>query len=208
MIAPGHGRGEQHGLARRGGLGQDPLHVGQEAEVEHLVGLVEHQGLDLGQVERAAVGDVEQPARGADHDVHAVGEGVELGLVADTAVDGEDADPEVGRSQGQVTGHLAGELASGGDDEGLRLAGLGQVGVRRVAGPHDALEQRDAEGQRLAGAGAGLADQVGAQERDRQGHLLDREGLDDAAALEGVGDLGEYPEVSERRQGLAFVSGM
>ena len=66
-----HGRGEQHRLAQLGGLGQDPLDVGQEAEVEHLVGLVEHQHLDVAQVERAAVGEVQQPARCADHDVDA-----------------------------------------------------------------------------------------------------------------------------------------
>ena len=46
-----HGRGEQHGLAQLGGLGQDPLDVGQEAEVEHLVGLVEDQHLDVAQIQ-------------------------------------------------------------------------------------------------------------------------------------------------------------
>ena len=69
-----------------------------------------------------------------------------------------------------------------------------------------ALEQRDAERQGLAGARAGLADEVGAQERDAERHLLDREGGRDAGALEGVGDLGEHPEVSERGQDHAFVA--
>ena len=39
-----------------------------------------------------------------------------------------------------------------------------------------ALHHGDAEGQRLAGAGARLADQVGADQGDREGHLLDGEG--------------------------------
>ena len=44
---------------------------GRKPEVEHLVGLVEDEHLDVAQVERAPVGQVEQPARGADHDVDA-----------------------------------------------------------------------------------------------------------------------------------------
>src|ERR671929_116944 len=52
---------------------------------------------------------------------------------------------------------------------------------------------------------SGLADEVGAEERDAERHLLDREGSGDPAALEGGGDLGEHPEVSEGCQGPAFV---
>ena len=61
-----------------GRLGQDPLHVGQEPEVEHLVGLVEHEHLDVAQIEDPAVGQVEQPAGSADHHVDAALELVEL----------------------------------------------------------------------------------------------------------------------------------
>ena len=59
----GHGRREQHRLPGLGGLGEQLLDVGQEAEVEHLVGLVEHDRVHVGQVERAAVGEVDEPAR-------------------------------------------------------------------------------------------------------------------------------------------------
>ncbi|WP_246077149.1 hypothetical protein [Actinomadura hallensis] len=44
----------------------------------------------------------------------------------------------------------------------------------------DALQQRHAEGEGLAGAGAGLADDVVAAQRDRQGELLDGERFYDA----------------------------
>src|SRR5206468_10846957 len=64
----GHGRGEQHGLPLRRGEPDDPLHVGQEAEVEHLVGLVEHQRADRAQVQVAPFGQVEEPAWGTDED--------------------------------------------------------------------------------------------------------------------------------------------
>ena len=105
----------------------------------------------------------------------------------------------------EVVGDLERELAGRRDDQRLRLA-LRQVGVVGVVRGDAALQHRDAEGQGLAGAGAGLADQVGAQQGDREGHLLDGEGGGDAGALERVADLGEHPELSEGGQDLvAFV---
>ena len=62
-----------------GVLREQPLDVGQEAEVEHLVGLVEHERVHVGEVEGPAVGQVEQPAGRADDDVDAGLERVELG---------------------------------------------------------------------------------------------------------------------------------
>ena len=62
---------------------------GRKPEVEHLVGLVEHEHLDVAEIENPAVGQVEQSARGADDHVDAAAELVELILVADAAVDGE-----------------------------------------------------------------------------------------------------------------------
>ena len=49
----------------------DAAHVGPEAHVEHAVGLVEHQHLDLGEVHVAALMEVEQTARGRDEEVDA-----------------------------------------------------------------------------------------------------------------------------------------
>ena len=56
-------------LGRR--VGQDPLDVLDEAHAQHLVGLVEHDGLDAREVERAAPQVVHDAARRADDDVHA-----------------------------------------------------------------------------------------------------------------------------------------
>jgi hypothetical protein len=53
----------------------------------------------------------------------------------------------------------------------------------------DAVQQRDAEAQRLAHAGAGLADEVVAGHREREGELLDRERALDAGLAESLDDL-------------------
>ena len=192
----GHGRREQHRLAGLGRLRQQRDDVGEEAEVEHLVGLVEHEGVHVGEVERATVGQVDEATRGAHDDVDAGLERLELGVVADAAVDGQDAQAHVLAGEVEVVGDLERELTGRGHDQGLRLA-LRQVGVRRVAGGDRALQDRDAEGEGLAGARAGLADEVGAEQGDREGHLLDGERGGDAGALERVADLGQYAHVTE-----------
>jgi len=56
----------------------------------------------MADVEHPAVAQVDEPARGADDDVDTVLEGVDLGLVADAAVDGQDAEPAVRPGERQV----------------------------------------------------------------------------------------------------------
>src|SRR5207302_153091 len=124
-----HGRRDQHRLTAGRQHVDDLLDVGQEAQVEHLVGLVEDERLDVLEVELLLAREVQQPARGADDDVDALLEGLDLRLVGTAAVDGEDAYvTDLARGQ-QVVGHLRAQLARRDDDEGLRgvgeLLGLG-----------------------------------------------------------------------------------
>ena len=198
QVAPGqgdhftrHGGGEQHGLPLGRGALEDPLHVGQEPEVEHLVRLVEHQGAHRGQLQVALPDQVEQPAGGADHDVHAAAQRVDLRLVGPAAVDGEHPGAQRHAGYPQVVGDLAGQLPGGHHDERRRGGRLAGRGVGQV------LQQRDAEGQRLAGAGAGLADDVVPGQRDRQGQALDGERGGDAHALQGDADPLVYAKVTK-----------
>ncbi len=202
-----HGRREQHGLAAGRQHVDDLLDVGQEAQVEHLVGLVEDERLDVLEVELLLSREVQQAARGADDHVDALLEGLDLRLVGPVAVDGEDAYvTDLARGQ-QVVGDLCAQLARGDDDERLRGVGeglgLGAAGLD-VGGDGDALEERETEAQGLAGAGLGLADDVLAGQGDGERHLLDGEGGDDADGLKRFGRLGEDSELSESRsQGAA-----
>ena len=181
----GHRGREQESLSVARGLAQQALDVGQEAQIEHLVGLVEDEHLDEAQVQRPAVREVEEAAGGADHDVDARVEGAELVVVAGAAVDGQHSHLEVLAGHVHVAAHLERELTGGAHDEGARLAvgGLLAVGQR-----HHAVQQADAEGQRLAGAGAGLADDVAALEGQRNGEGLDGEGVHDAVLSQRGGD--------------------
>jgi hypothetical protein len=189
---PGHGGREEHRLAVGRQHREQLLDVRQETEIEHLVGFVQHEDLDGAEREMPLLSEVEQPARGADDHVYAAAQRVDLWFVGPAAVDGHHLCPKPSAGGGEVAGHLHRQFASRGDDERLRCRA-----ARR--GQLEPVEERDAETESLSGAGARLADQVGAAEGDRQGHLLDREGAGDADRGEGIDDLGLDVERAERR---------
>ena len=176
-----------------GTMREDPLDVGQEAQVEHLVGLVEDEDLDLAEDQVALLGQVEQPAGGADDDLDALLQRLDLRLERAAAVDGLHADAALGAGGGEVAGDLDAQLAGGDDDQRLRDA------VAALGRRDDALQHRDAEAEGLAGAGAGLADEVVAGQRQRQGQLLDGEGAGDADVGQRGDDVGVDVEVAEQR---------
>ena len=83
---------------------------------------------------------------------------------------------QVLRGGGQVAVHLDAQFAGGHHDQ---RAGDAGERPRSVVGG-DALQQRHAERQGLAHAGAGLTDEVVAGQRQRQRQFLDGEGVFDA----------------------------
>ena len=171
---------EQQGLVLALEAAQHPLDLGHEPHVGHAVGLVEHQGLDVGHRQLAPVAEVDEPARGGDDHVDAPAELLDLALDVGTAVDGDD--PEAGLL-GQGLEHLAdldGQLAGGDQHQGTGPAGLGG---RRG---HGALQEGHAEGQGLARAGLGLAADVAPGQGVGHGHGLDGEGGGDALGGKGL----------------------
>ena len=99
-----HRRREERRLAARRRRREDLLDVLEEAEVEHLVGLVEHDVAAAVQLQRAARDEVEHAADGADDDVAAAAQ-LRL-LVADrrAAEDGDDVDRRASRRRRAAPG--------------------------------------------------------------------------------------------------------
>ena len=159
------------------GLGEQLLDVGEEAEVEHLVGLVEHHLAHVAEVEEALAGEVEQTAGRADDDLRAGLELLDLALVGLAAVDGDDVGGAVLGRLREVFEDLHAQLAGGDDDERLH-AGL------RVE--TEALDDGEAEAEGLAGSGLRLADDVLAVEGEGDGLRLDGERFDDALGGQSV----------------------
>ena len=125
------------------------------------------RNLRLLERERAALHVIQHAAGGADDDVRAALQALELRRVALPAVDGQHVEARHLRGVFlECFGHLDGELARGREDQRLRGAQL-HVDLR---------EDGQRERRRLAGAGLRLAEQVGATEDDRDGLRLDGRG--------------------------------
>ena len=172
-----------------GVIAHDPVDDRLEAHVEHPVGLVEDEELDLVECDGAALDQVEQPAGRRDEHVRAARL---LGLVVDpdAAVDGGDLEPAGVHDAGQLVDDLRGELTRRGEHQG---GGPGALGVDQVG-------HRNAEGERLAGAGRRLDEHVVPFEHVGHDHRLDRERRLDAALGQHIGHSLGYAEIGERRR--------
>ncbi|MNX60210.1 hypothetical protein D3C86_911120 [compost metagenome] len=146
----GHGRREEHGVAGLGHALDQGQQLGLEALGEDLVGLVQHQGLNVLEVEGAALQEVHQAPGGADDHVGATLELIHLLVEALAAREGHDPALQAAEDAHELGADLLGELAGRRDDEhGGRLL------VHRLT-----IEQGQAEGQGLARAGLGLDDEI------------------------------------------------
>ncbi len=116
----GQGGGEQKRAPfRRRGL-QDELQILAEAHVEHLVGFIEHGGLERRDVERAAFQMIAQAARRADHDMGAGGQFAALAARVHAADTGDDARAGITVEPGEFALHLKRQLARRRDYQGQR----------------------------------------------------------------------------------------
>ena len=175
---------------------EHPLDLGHEPHVGHAVGLVEDQGLDVGHRQLAPVAEVDEPAgRGDDH-VDPAAELLHLPLDVRPAVDGGDPQPRLLGQWLEDLADLHGQLTGGDQHQG--------AGTARLGGPgrHGALEERDAEGQRLARSGLGLAAHVPPGQGVGHGHRLDGEGGGDPLGGEGL-DQGRIDAQRGEGRGIA-----
>ena len=174
-----HGRREQQGLAGRRKLGADFLDVGDEAHVEHPVGLVDDEQSAAGQQYLAAAEQVHQPAGRGDQHVDALFERRHLVAHADSADQQRHAELVIFAVFLEILGDLGGELAGRLEDQGARHP-------RPAPALGEDVDHRQDEAGGLAGAGLGDSDQV-AVHQDRGDRLaLDRGGLVIAGFLHGA----------------------
>ncbi len=193
------GRGEQQLLAAVGGQAQDALHRLEEAELAHVVGLVDHAGGDARQVEFALLVQILDPAGRSDHDVDALLQRADLTPLRNAAVDlrREQAHGAGDRLHSAVD--LQRQLAGRSQDEGDGCAA--ELALGALLRAQDALDQRCAERDRLAGAGAASGEHIATVEDRRGRRRLDRERSSRSHLGEHPHDVVAQAEVGEGRLG-------
>ena len=166
----GFRRREQQRTAVGRRRGQDEFEILAKAEVEHLVGLVEDDGAQLRDVERAARDVVPQPARRADDDMRSLLQRAALLAHVHAADTGADARAGVPVEPFEFAADLHGELARRRDDQRDGRAG----GLEAVHAAKQGRRDCDAERNRLAGTGLGGDQEVDAGSFRRKDSRLDR----------------------------------
>ncbi len=145
--------------------------VCDEAHVEHAVGLVEDDDLDVAQIDAALLHQVEQPARRRDEDVHAARERRALRPLADAAEDHGVVDAEAPSEAREGLADLARQLARRREHE---CADAASPLAARLGG--QVLEDGQRERRGLAGARLRAAEQVAAREHGGNRLTLDGRG--------------------------------
>ena len=173
------GRGEEQRLSLIRGLGEDLPDVIDEADLEHLVCLVEDDDLRPREGEELLTIEVEDPAGCPDDDLRAILQSSDLGLGGLTADDQGDLEADLLADGLKHLRDLLGELAGGAEDE-REHGGAARVKSR---------EHRGSEGEGLTRAGLRAGDDVLTSEHvpDRDG--LDGGGLDDVVFVERLDHL-------------------
>ncbi len=120
----GHRCREQHGVTGGRSLREQLLDVGEEPEVEHLVGLVENHHLDVFERQHALAGEVEEAAGGTNNNLCAVFQVSDLSLVRLSAVNRDNLGCTVRCGEGEVFSDLHTQLAGGHNNQRLHT-GLG-----------------------------------------------------------------------------------
>src|SRR5919199_764153 len=155
-----------------------------------VVAVLGEEALGGGGGERPPVEQVLQAPGRRDQELGAA-RGAGLLLEADAAVDRGDPQPSGACDRARLVHDLGGELAGRREDERARPA----------AARCDPLDDRDREGERLAGAGRRLGEDVAAGEDVGDDEPLDGERLGDVAPGGRAPDGGGHAEIGEGRLG-------
>ena len=188
-----HGRREEQGLAGERDELRDSLDIGDEAHVEHAVGLVDHEDFDAGHEKLAALAVVEQATGGADQHIGATLQLAVLFIEGDAADEEGNVELVILAVLLEVLGNLGGEFARRLEDERARHSRTGATLLQK--GQH-----RQDEGGRLARPRLGDAADVTALQRRRNGALLDRRRRRVASVGDGREDFLAQAKISKCSQ--------
>ena len=186
-----HGGREEQRLPTRRQKFADLLDVGNEAHVEHAVGLVDDEDLHTHEHQASALEMVEQPARRSYQDIDAAVEFLDLVVHRDAADQKRDVELVVGAILLERLSDLSGQFARRCQDQGSRHASPGAARL-------EACDHRQGEGGRLAGARLGDAQHVLAGQRDGDGLGLDGGRGRVAGRFDSGQNLGAEAKLSKR----------
>ena len=160
-----------------------------EAHVQHVVGLVQHQIGAFFKADVAAFQQVDQATRGGDKNVGALGERLRLFEQGRTADDHRDLHGGAFGKDLEVVFDLGDQFAGRRKDQRAHV-----LWPRRMAEVEKPVQKRQPEGRGLAGSGLGEAHQVPALHDMGNGLRLDRRGRLESGLFQRFQDRGGQAE--------------
>jgi len=167
-----HGGGEEQRLPLTRHHSDDALDVMDESHVEHAIGFVEHQHLDLVEAQRTLLHEIEQAPGRSHQNLQPARDAADLPVdrhAADRQFNGERAD--VPAISAEAVGDLAGQFARRRQHQDARRFALGPLPL-----VEEVVEDRQREGCGLAGSGLRDTDDVAALACEWDSLGLDRSG--------------------------------
>ena len=168
----GHGGREEQALAFLGQHVGHALERHDKAQVHHLVGLVEHENLDIAQRQRALIDQIEQPPRRGDQNVDPAGQRAGLLAHRHAAKDALHGKIEILGIAAHVLGDLRRQFARRAHHQHPARGVHPPLGIGRQT-----VQRGERERGGLAGAGLRNAKQIAALQQRRNGLHLDRGGI-------------------------------
>ena len=150
-----HGCREHQRATILGGSLKDELEIFAEAQIQHLIGLIEHRHAQRGEIERATAHVVADPARCADNDMRTAFQGAALSARIHTANSASNNSACRAVEPLQLALNLHRQLARGRNDQGARDICEGEGSALQQV-----LGHGKAEGDGFTGAGLGRNEKV------------------------------------------------
>jgi len=165
----GQRRGKEQGLARARKCRDHPSQRRHKTHVQHPVGLVQGEDLDRGEIDRAPLHMVDQPAGRRDDDVDAVLQRLDLRAHGDTTEDGGDAKLRRRAVSRERSMDLCRQLTRWHQNEPPRASRPAAISPR-----DEALDHGQPERGRLPCARLSTCQQIGSSQNSRYGACLNR----------------------------------
>ena len=160
---------EQQRLAARGKRGEHGVQLARKAEVEHPVRFVQHQRLQLIELDRVLAVQVEQAAGRGHQQIESLAQFHHLRIDADAAVSDVGAQRQAGAIRCKALVHLFGQLPGWHQHQRAHRVGADLLGLHG-----EVLQDRQREASGLASAGLGRGQKIAPGEDGGDGLRLHR----------------------------------
>ncbi len=100
-----------------------------KAHIQHAIGLIQYQDLDLGEIQRALTGMVQQSTRCGHQNIHPLAQALDLRVDAHAAENDTGAHGQMATIGGHALAHLGRQFPRWGEYQGAHGAALDLDGV-------------------------------------------------------------------------------